>query len=147
MSKVTAYYHIVFCTKAREMTIPRTNREDLYRFIWKVIKENNCELIRVGGIQNHIHIFLNLHPTVALATLMQKIKGTSSVWMQSDNRFPSFRGWAKDYFACTLAPDGKAAMIEYIKNQETHHLGHPVKDEFAGMYRYADLDFDERDMN
>lgn len=38
MSKVAAYYHIVFCTKAREMTIPKEKREYMYRFIWKEIK-------------------------------------------------------------------------------------------------------------
>ena len=74
MSKVTAYYHIVFCTKRREMTIPLAYKEDLYRFIWKEIKDLKCDLIRIGGIQNHVHILLNLHPTVALATLMQNIK-------------------------------------------------------------------------
>ena len=70
MSKVVAYYHIVFCTKRREMTIPLQYKEDVYRFIWKIVSENKSKLIRIGGIQNHIHIFLDLHPTVALANIV-----------------------------------------------------------------------------
>ncbi|MBO5269117.1 MAG: IS200/IS605 family transposase [Muribaculaceae bacterium] len=146
MSKVTAYYHIVFCTKRREMTIPLAYKEDLYRFIWKEIKDLKCDLIRIGGIQNHVHILLNLHPTVALATLMQNIKSHSSAWMNSDARFDSFNGWAAEYFACTISPEQKTAVIEYIKGQEQHHLCHAIDDEFKRMYRYVNLPYDERDM-
>ena len=81
MSKVAAYYHIVFCTKRQEMTIPLQYKEDVYRFIWKVISDSKCTLIRIGGIQNHVHILLNLHPTVALANLIQSIKSLSSGWI------------------------------------------------------------------
>lgn len=45
MGIVAAYYHIVFCTKAREMTLPRERREDMYRFMWKEIKDLNCRLL------------------------------------------------------------------------------------------------------
>ena len=89
MSKVTAYYH---------------NKEDVYRFIWKEIQKLNCKLLRIGGIQNHVHMLINLHPSVALARLMQNVKGRSSTWMGDDLRFKNFKGWAADYYACTISP-------------------------------------------
>lgn len=146
MSKVTAYYHIVFCTKSREATIPLAYKEDLYRFIWRQIKDLKCDLLRIGGIQNHVHMLINLHPTESLSHLMQTIKAKSSFWMKADARFVNFRGWAADYYACTISPDVKGVVCEYIKNQETHHLGRPVNDELAGMYGYAGLIYDERDL-
>ena len=146
MSKVTAYYHIVFCTKAREMTIPLANKEDVYRFIWKEIQKLNCKLLRIGGIQNHVHMLINLHPSVALARLMQNVKGRSSTWMGDDLRFKNFKGWAADYYACTISPEAKYNVCEYIKSQEMHHLGTSVDDEFANMYRFADIEYDSRDL-
>ena len=146
MSKVTAYYHIVFCTKERRMTIPLSMKDDVYRFIWKQVTDLKCELIRIGGIQNHIHLFINLHPSVALATLMQNIKSRSSGWMKSDGRFPDFSGWAADYYACTLAPEGKRNLMEYIKTQEKHHLGVALNEELINMCRYSDIEYDARDM-
>ncbi|MCM1490763.1 MAG: transposase [Muribaculum sp.] len=128
------------------MTIPKANREDLYRFIWKQLSTFNCELKRVGGISNHVHMFINLHPTVALAVLMKNVKGLSSRWMRSDPRFIHFKGWADDYYACTVSPEHKNALIEYIKGQEEHHYGTDIADELKSMYRYADLIYDERDM-
>ncbi len=147
MSKYTAYYHIVFCTKERKMTIPLELKEDIYRVIWKILTDNNCKLLRIGGIQNHIHMLINLHPSIALSALMQKIKGATSSWMHTDPRFTLFEGWARDYFACTLSLENKDAVIEYIKNQETHHLTNPLDDEFRRLYRYAGLNYDTRDMN
>ena len=67
MSKVTALYHIVFCTRCRRMSIPLEYKEDLYRFIWKeCTDEFNSKLLRIGGIQNHVHLLVNLHPSVSL---------------------------------------------------------------------------------
>lgn len=73
MSKVKALYHIVFCTKRREMTIPLEHIDELYRFIWYEIKDQNCRLIRIGGIQNHLHLLIDLHPSMALSNLMRII--------------------------------------------------------------------------
>ena len=146
MSKVAAYYHIVFCTKRQEMTIPLQYKEDVYRFIWKVISDSKCTLIRIGGIQNHVHILLNLHPTVALANLIQSIKSISSGWIAQDGRFKLFDGWASGYFATTVSSDVRQNVIDYIKSQKTHHLRHPFDDEMKRLYMHANMDFDERDM-
>ncbi len=146
MSKVAAYYHIVFCTKSREMTIPLDMREHLYRFIWSEIRKLNCSLSRIGGIQNHVHMLINLHPSASLSTLMQNIKSRSSGWMKSDARFPDFRGWAEDYFASSVSPEQKHSVIEYIKNQEQHHLGTGLDDEFCRLYNSAELSLHPNDL-
>ena len=146
MSKVAAYYHIVFCTKRREMTIPLEYKEYIYRFIWKIISDSKCTLIRIGGIQNHIHILLDLHPNVALSNLIQSIKSVSSGWIAKDHRFTHFEGWASGYFACSVSYDERPRVIEYIKNQETHHLNHNIDDEMKRLYMAANIQYDERDM-
>lgn len=146
MSKVTAYYHIVFCTKSRAMTIPLEHCDDLYRYIWKTITNLKCELLRIGGIQNHVHMLVNLHPTIALSYFMQGVKGGSSSWMKGDGRYPEFNGWAADYYACTISPQNRNAVIDYIKFQKSHHLCKDFDNEVSGLYRYADLDLDDRDL-
>lgn len=56
MSYVNALYHVVICTKYRRKTINPVYEEDLYRFLWKMIEKDNCKLLRIGGIENHIHM-------------------------------------------------------------------------------------------
>lgn len=144
MSKVLAYYHIVFCTKSREMTIPMNLRDEVYRFIWNEIKQLNCSLVRIGGIPNHIHMLVNLHPTVSLSQLMQNVKGRTSSWMGRDNRFRHFKGWASDYFACTISAKQIDGVVSYIKNQDVHHLGKDFNSELLQFHQYFDIAYDER---
>ena len=146
MSKVAAYYHIVFCTKAREMTIPKDRREDMYRFMWKEIKDLNCRLLRIGGIANHVHILIDLHPSVALADLMKNVNGRSITWMGRTQGFLSFKGWASEYFASTVSPENRFAVADYIRGQEKHHYGVVFEDEIKDMYMMADLQYHDKDM-
>ena len=121
-------------------------REDLYRFIWKIIKDKNSQLIRIGGINDHVHIFINLHPTISLAEMVKTIKGCSSTWMSENQRFPKFRGWAADYYAGSVSPEIKDAVIEYIKTQEEHHCRKSIKDELIELYQLAELTYHDLDM-
>lgn len=74
MSRVNAIFHIVINTHNRQMTIRNDHREDLYRYIWKIIKNNDCVLYRINGLPNHLHILLDLKPTLALSDLVRQIK-------------------------------------------------------------------------
>ncbi len=121
MSKVNALYHIVFCTKNRQMTISNTSRRELYRFIWSIIQKKNCYLYRISGTPNHIHILLNLHPRVALADIVRDIKSNSSGWLKWNPLFPDFNGWAKEYFAATISYRERDRVIDYIKDRQAHH--------------------------
>lgn len=60
MSYVNALFHIVICTYQRKPTIPAEFEEDVYRFIWDMLKQRSCRLLRINGIGNHIHLFIDL---------------------------------------------------------------------------------------
>lgn len=146
MSKVIALYHIVFCTKRREMTIPDELREEVFRFIWADIRKHDCRLLRIGGIANHIHMLVELNPDEKLSTLMRDIKAKSSGWLRRDERFMHFDGWAREYFAVSVSPSSKDAVINYINGQVEHHKVHDFGKELVDMYRLAGLDYVEQDL-
>lgn len=126
-------YQIVFCTKYRKRTISLENCDELYRYIWGIVKNNNCKLYRINGIEDHIHIVCNLHPSIALAKLVKDIKVSSSIWMKQSNKFPDFIGWAEGYGAFTYSIKEKNRVIEYVKNQREHHK----KFDFMNEYKKA----------
>ena len=113
MSTVNALYHIVINTYRREMTIPDTSSEVIYRYIWGIIRNHNCILYRIGGIENHIHMLIHLHPDVNLSALMRDIKQSSSKWVKSNPQlFPLFRGWGKEYGAFSCSCSAKESIIK-----------------------------------
>lgn len=121
MSKVKSLHHIIINTKNRSMTINAEHREDMYRFITSIIKRNKCVLYRIGGIENHIHMLLDLNPTVSLSHLMWDIKRSSSDWAKQSGLFPMFNGWGKEYGAFSISETHRDALINYIMNQPEHH--------------------------
>lgn len=121
MSTTSCLYHIVFNTHNRKMAIDPLHEEDLYRYLWSIIRQRNCELKRVGGIANHIHLLINLHPSVSLADLVGELKRKSSLWMKRSGLFPRFEGWGREYFAFSKSEEHRGTVIEYIKNQKAHH--------------------------
>ncbi len=64
-------YQIVFSTKKRERTLTKSNRTELFQYMWGVLKEKNCHLYRINGVEDHLHIVTHLHPTIALASLIK----------------------------------------------------------------------------
>ena len=75
-------YHIIFRTKGSVKTINQNHAKDLYKYIFGIIKNKNCQLARINGMEDHIHIISDLHPSVALADFIREIKVSSSKWMK-----------------------------------------------------------------
>lgn len=138
------YYQIVFATKYRRPTITETHCEDLYKYIWGVVKNNHCKLYRINGIEDHIHIFCDLHPSVALANFVKDIKVSSSIWMKQSGLFPDFQGWQEGYGAFTYNIREKDKIINYVKKQKQHHKKEVFYDEYKRLLIENGIEFDEK---
>jgi putative transposase len=138
------YYQIVFGTKYRKPTIDEAHCADLYRYIWGIIENKKCKLYQINGVEDHIHIFCDLHPSIALADLIKDVKVASSIWMKEDGKFPDFRGWQDGYGAFTYNIRDRDMIINYVKNQKIHHQKQTFYDEFKGLLIENGVEFDEK---
>ncbi len=138
------YYHIVFSTKNREKSITADKKEDLFRYIWGIIKNSKCHLYRLNGTEDHLHILTSLHQTVTLADLVKRIKVSSSKWIKENKLFPGFTHWQDGYGAFTHSNNQRDTLIEYIKRQEDHHKKLSFQDEFRSLLIEAEIPFDEK---
>ena len=137
-------YHIVFGTKYHKPAININHKKELYKYIWGIIKNKNCILYQINGIEDHIHILSDLHPSISLANFVKDIKVASSIWMKDAGIFPDFKGWAEGYGAFTYAFRDKEMITRYIKNQEEHHRKASFKEEYITFLKEYGVDFDER---
>lgn len=144
MSYRQIFYQIVFGTKYRESTIEEAHCEELYKYIWGIIKKKNCHLYRINGIEDHIHIFSDLHPSIALADYVKDIKVASSIWMKECGKFPKFIAWQEKYGAFTYSIKEKDIIINYVKNQKEHHKHETFYDEFKRLLIENGIEFDEK---
>lgn len=144
MSYTQIYYHIIFSTKYRKSVISIEHEEDLYKYIWGIIKNKKCTLYRINGMPDHLHIFTNLHPTIRLSDLVKDIKVASNLWMKQSGLFPNFEEWQEGYGAFTYSNKDKEMIINYIKNQKKHHLGEDFEIEYRRILKENEIEFDEK---
>ena len=137
-------YQIVFSTKDHLNTLQKENREQLFRYIWRILKNKNCTLYQINGIENHLHIATHLHPSVALSSLVKDIKVSSSVWIKEQGIFPNFTAWQEGYGAFTYSVKEKPVLVNYIKNQESHHRVKTFREEFIELLIEHGVEFDEK---
>lgn len=112
--------------------------------MWGILKNKDCHLYRIGGVQDHLHILTSLHPTVALARLVKEIKLATSSWIKDNAVFPEFTHWQDGYGAFTVSHSDKDPVIEYIKSQEEHHQRVSFKDELREFLNKHGVKFDEK---
>jgi REP element-mobilizing transposase RayT len=139
-------YHIVFSTKDRHPVLRQERREDLFRYIWGILKNRDSHLYRINGTEDHVHILSSLHQSVSLADLIKDIKTGSSLWIKKEGIFRTFSHWQDGYAAFTHSKREIDGLIEYIKRQEEHHRRTTFVDEYRRLSEEAGIEFDERYM-
>ena len=137
-------YQIVFSTKKRKPCLSKGNRDKLYKYIWGTLKNKNCHLYRINGVEDHLHIISHLHPSIALADLVKDIKLSSCSMINQKLLFPSFNGWQNGYAAFTYSISEKNRLIEYVKNQEAHHKEISYKEELIRLLKEHEIEYDEK---
>jgi REP element-mobilizing transposase RayT len=114
-------YHLVFRTKDSLPAIKQDHVNELYAYITGIVKHKNSHLYRINGIENHLHILTDMHPSIAPADFMREVKVSSSLWMKNSGLFPTFKGWAVGYGSFTCSYMDMDRLIDYVKNQQAHH--------------------------
>ena len=137
-------YQIVFSTHRHENTLTVKNQEKLFHYIFGILSNKKCFLYKIGGVENHLHIIMALHPAVALSGLMKDIKLATSDWIKRENIFPYFRGWQVGYGAFTYSIGAKEKLIEYVNNQVEHHKTLTFKEEYMELLKEHGIKYDAK---
>ncbi|PRZ00313.1 IS200/IS605 family transposase [Marinilabilia salmonicolor] len=138
------YYHLVFRTKNSQRVLFEDGRSSLFGYIWGIVKEKQSHLYRINGVEDHIHLLTDLHLSIALADFVRDIKTASSSWIKDQGGFPLFNGWGVGYCALTCGYQDKDGIIEYIKNQQSHHKKETFRAEYERLLIESGVDIDYR---
>ena len=140
---IQSLHQIVFSTKNRENVLVESNREKLYEYIFGIIKNNKSYCYKIGGYDDHIHIIIQLHPTVNPAFLVKDIKLATNKFIKENKLFPRFKGWQEGYGLFTYHINSKDELIEYVKNQKEHHKKLSFKEELILLLKEHKIEYNE----
>ena len=119
--RIEMFVHVVWATWRRLPLVDDSVAERLHEMIRKKCVELGCPPVAVGGIADHVHLLVRLHPSVAVARLVGEAKGISSFLMNHELRPGGSFRWQERYDAITVAPDDLPAVERYVNRQPLHH--------------------------
>jgi REP element-mobilizing transposase RayT len=88
---------------------------------------------------------LFVHPrTLSIATVMEKIKASSSGWAKE--RWPGrgHFGWQTGYAAFSVSKSHVEEVERYIRNQEEHHRKVSFQEELLAFLKKHGIEYDPR---
>ncbi|KAF2327376.1 IS200/IS605 family transposase [Flavobacterium daemonense] len=138
------HIHFVFAVKYRNAIIHNTWKDELYKYISGVIKNNNHKLLAINGVSDHIHILIGIRPVQSISELMKSIKQNSSKWINENKFVNAHFEWQEGYGAFSYSKSHLSAVINYIHNQELHHKNKTFREEYIDFLNKFEIDFDEK---
>jgi putative transposase len=139
--KTELYCHLVWATWDREPLILAEHEPRLYAAIRTKLDELRCRDIAVGGVADHVHVVCRFPPTLAVADLVQQVKGGSSHCMTHAVGVTNFR-WQGGYGAFTFARRSLARTMDYVARQKEHHAANTFAPDLEETEEYDDAGFD-----
>jgi len=143
-SLVKNYIHLVFSTKHREPLIHPPYQHELYSYLGGICKTLECQPIKIGGYNDHVHILCLLSRKIALMKLVEEVKTHSSKWMKTKHEKLHNFYWQDGYGAFSINPTEVDTVAAYIENQHEHHTQKTFQEEYRSFLKKYNVDFDER---
>jgi REP element-mobilizing transposase RayT len=139
------YIHAVFSTKERrpflqdDEVLSRT-----HEYLGGACRKLGCPSLRIGGIEDHVHILFRLGRTTDVSTFIREVKRESSKWIKDTFTKVGPFSWQAGYGAFSVSPSHVDPLIAYIDGQREHHHRESFQDEFRRLLRKYDIEWDER---
>src|SRR5437667_7913710 len=138
------YIQTVFAVNGRLSLIRPDLKEELYRYITGIVRNNGHKLISINGMPDHVHILIGLKPVMALSDLVRDIKADSSNFVTKRKWVQGKSSWQEGYGAFSYGHSQLDTIIRYIQNQERHHARSSFKIEYLSLLKKFGIAFDEK---
>jgi len=138
------YLHLVFAVQNRVSLIQSEWKDELYKYITGIVKNNKHKLIAINGMPNHIHIAVGYKPHQLIPDLLQDIKGNSSKWINEKKLVYGKFSWQAGYGAFSFSHSQIDAVAKYIINQEKHHKRKTFQEEYIELLEKYNVQFNEK---
>ncbi|MGD9790452.1 MAG: IS200/IS605 family transposase [Phycisphaerales bacterium] len=136
--------HVVFSTKGRQPWIVPEVAERLYPYIGGIVRAERGVLYGIGGVEDHVHLYLRWRPDGSVSDLMRTVKSRSSKWIHDEFLTLGAFAWQEGYSVFSVSPSQEDAVKRYIAGQAEHHTKEDFTSELRRLLRAHGVEFDER---
>ena len=115
------WVHAVIRTKNSYPFINEKLEKPLHSFLKDKLIETDCYVKAINGITDHVHLLFLLSPKHSISDVMQKIKGSSSHWINKEKLTRIKFEWQTGYASFSVSEFYVEKVDAYIKRQKEHH--------------------------
>jgi putative transposase len=138
------YIQIVFAVHGRQNLLQKEWRDDVFKYMAGIIRNKGQKPIIVNGVDDHVHVFVGLKPSMALSDLVRDIKNNSGNFINRRNWIRGKFCWQEGYGAFSYSHSQIGDVYDYILNQEKHHARQAFKDEYMNFLKKFEIEHDVR---
>ena len=138
------YIHIVFSVKGRQTLIPKEHKAELHGYIMGIVKNKKQTIIQINSMPDHVHILVGITPDTAISDLVRDIKAHSSKFINKKRWVVGRFEWQEGFGAFSYAQSQLGDVVNYIKNQERHHIRKTFREEYLEILKRFNVNYDER---
>ena len=118
--------HLVFTPKYRKKIFTKAHLEVMQEVFLHVCSSFDAKLVEFDGEADHVHLLVLYPPRVAIANLVNSLKGVSSRRLRQ--KFEVFKQaywgddvalWSRSYFAASVGGAPIQILRQYIEQQHT----------------------------
>lgn len=131
--------HLVWATKHREAILEKTIRLELFEFIAEQTTSMKLDLMKIGGVEDHLHLLLRVPPKWAVSDLVKIIKTKAATWLQKNSSNYRNFSWQEDFGGFSVDVSNIGTIENYIENQEEHHRQQSFDEEWKIFQRFYGL--------
>lgn len=140
------YIQTVFSVKNRQSLISPEWEEALYKYTTGIVQNRGHKMLAIGGMPDHIHIFIGLKPAEALSDLVREIKKATNEYIKEMGLSKFAFDWQAGYGAFSYSRSHMDAVCKYILNQKEHHRKKTFEEEFLKMLADFEVEIGKKKM-
>jgi len=136
--------HVIFSTDHRRAVIDSELNARLCPYLGGIIRDQGSFPVQVNAVTDHAHLLAQVPATIAVADLVRLVKANSSKWIHESFPNKGSFAWQTGYAAFSVSQSNRGEVVEYIRNQESHHRKMTFKEELIAYLKKNNIPFDER---
>ena len=149
------YLHAVFSTKERRPFLRNPGlRASLHDYLGGISKNLKCAPLRIGGVEDPVHILARLGRTITQSEWVKELKRGSNLWLKEQPAPPTPQDWPsaplsqfawQNGYACfSVSVSNLPAVTAYIDGQAEHHRKTTFQAELRALLKKHGETWDEK---
>ena len=146
MANTYSQIHVqaVFAVEGRSSLIRHDWKEELFKYITGIFRNQNQKLLAIGGVEDHIHLLFGIRPNLAISDLVRDVKANSSSFINENGFVRGKFRWQEGFGAFSYSRSQIDAVAKYVLNQEKHHARRSFKDEYIRLLDKFEVEYEDR---